>query len=30
MVKSSFTNHLSLCVLKDKILHLEKRIQKMK
>jgi hypothetical protein len=30
MVRSSFTNHLFLCVLQDKILYLEERIQKMK
>jgi hypothetical protein len=28
MVRSLFTNQLSLCVLQDKILHLEERIQK--
>jgi hypothetical protein len=27
MVRNSFTNHLSLCVLQDKVLHLEERIQ---
>jgi hypothetical protein len=30
MVRNSFTNHLSLCVLQDKILYLEEKIQKMK